>query len=122
MISDSDDEAYDDDDQSPPDFTAQRDILVGRSLTNPYSVNILESVPEYHLQRILGRLRLRQLRFLPHLQNLPNGILLLFGFAGSGKTSLLATIILLLNHSGKKVIGTAPTNVAATNPHIVYKN
>ncbi|ROT34490.1 hypothetical protein SODALDRAFT_353804 [Sodiomyces alkalinus F11] len=56
-------------------------------------------------------------RFRKHLRSAPLGIVGILGFAGSGKTHCLATVVLTMcaNPKINKVFASAPTNVAVSN-------
>ena len=49
------------------------------------------------------------------MRAVPMGVLILLGPGGSGKSTMLGSIMLLLIAGGEKIAIVAPTNVAATN-------
>ncbi|KAH7128950.1 P-loop containing nucleoside triphosphate hydrolase protein [Dactylonectria macrodidyma] len=109
--------------QSNLNRALQRDIAQGQSLaalaTQPSlsipRVNFLKAHPAELEKAILDRVHDNDRRdFVSVLSAVPLGILPIVGFAGSGKTDLMATTVLLAIGKGPVVV-CAPTHTAASN-------
>ncbi|RDW71234.1 hypothetical protein BP6252_07797 [Coleophoma cylindrospora] len=119
---DSDFDAIEEDGSGPRapepavDCSLQRDIALGRSISDCFDVDFLAHVPQALQAALRGRMTPCQIsRILPCLRSVSQGVLILLGFAGSGKTTFLALIMLMLVGAGKTISVTSPTNVAASN-------
>ena len=107
----------DDDDAMEVSHQKQTDILVGRFITNPHTVNFsLEGGPLDIAEQYLGESPPRQRpRFEYYLKLVFCGVLILVGAGGTGKSATIGYIVLMRLAPKHEIGVSCPTNVAATN-------
>jgi hypothetical protein len=93
----SDDESEDEgEEEEEIKYDNQRDLLMCRSIKNLRYDNLLENVPQQIIQEVKGMLTPSQRDLLfPYIEKVPQGVLIILGSAGTGKSFALSGIILL---------------------------
>jgi pantothenate kinase-related protein Tda10 len=90
--------------------------MIERNVSDLHYQDFLENVPADVLNRIMDKMTPMQRSKFPWVMRaVPMGVLILLGPGGSGKSTMLGSIVLLLIAGGEKIAIVAPTDVATTN-------
>ena len=119
---DDGEEYYDDDYSSEPfvkpqvDYTNQHSIIVGREVARLWQHDLLKGLSDEQIYRLLSTCTpLQRAEFRAVVRNIPCGILIIVGPAGTGKSTMTIRVLDVLLERGEVPLATSFTNAAANN-------
>jgi AAA domain len=124
MVESDSDSDYDEEEEAALLFFEEKQItyedhkaiLQGRRIDNLIFKDLAQDVPLEIIEEVRAMLTTKQRDLLfGFIHRVPMGFMIILGPAGTGKSFVLAGIIMLLIAAGKKVSVIAPSNIAAIN-------
>lgn len=98
------------------DFTNQHSIVVGREVARLWEYDLLKGLSDEQIDRLLSTCTpLQRVEFRAVARNIPCGIFIVVGPAGTGKSTMTVRVLHVLLERGEVPLVTSSTNAAVNN-------